>query len=454
VPRRRTAVFPRPAAGLAALLTALAGSAPVAAATFAGPEVAGIPVDFLLFAATLAGVALFHHHTLRVALTGLAAITLYKLVWSPFREGPGLAGLVAHLGHEWVLLANLLGLLVGFALLSKHFEASQVPAWLPKLLPDDWKGGFVLLAMIFVLSSFLDNIAAALIGGTIAGVVFRGKVHIGYLAAIVAASNAGGSGSVVGDTTTTMMWIAGVSPLSVIEAYIAAFIALVIFGIPAAHQQQRYSPIMKDSATSVHIDGVRVFIVAFILVTAIAVNVVINLYFNAHADAFPWIGASVWIALLLCVPLRRPHWEEVPGAFLGSVFLLSLVLAASMMPVERLPDPSWRVAMGLGFISAVFDNIPLTALALKQGGYDWGFVAFAVGFGGSMIWFGSSAGVALTNQYPDAKSVFAWIRAGWHVALAYVIGFGVMLVVHGWSPDPPLRGNPPDIAAPATTPAR
>ena len=48
--------------------------------------------------------------------------------------------------------------------------------------------------------------------------VFRGKVHIGYLAAIVAASNAGGSGSVVGDTTTTMMWIDGVSPLSVLEA--------------------------------------------------------------------------------------------------------------------------------------------------------------------------------------------------------------------------------------------
>ena len=74
--------------------------------------------------------------------------------------------------------------------------------------------------MIFVLSSFLDNIAAALIGGTIANVVFRGKVHIGYLAAIVAASNAGGSGSVVGDTTTTMMWIDGVSPMQVIEAYI------------------------------------------------------------------------------------------------------------------------------------------------------------------------------------------------------------------------------------------
>jgi hypothetical protein len=59
------------------------------------------------------------------------------------------------------------------------------------------------------------------IGGTMARHVFH-KMHIGYLAAIVAASNAGGSGSVVGDTTTTMMWIDGVSPLSVLDAYVAA----------------------------------------------------------------------------------------------------------------------------------------------------------------------------------------------------------------------------------------
>src|SRR6185436_5624717 len=115
------------------------------------------------------------------------------------------------------ILSNLFMLLVGFALLSRHFEESHVPAVLPKFLPDDWKGGFLLLVMIFVLSSFLDNIAAAIIGGTIAATVFNHKVHIGYLAAIVAASNGGGSGSVVGDTTTTMMWIDGVNPLSVLQ---------------------------------------------------------------------------------------------------------------------------------------------------------------------------------------------------------------------------------------------
>jgi hypothetical protein len=413
------------------------------------PSIGPVPIDFLLFAATLLGVALFHHHTLRVAVVGLAVISLFKVLFSPFAEGSGVSGLVTHIAHEWVLIFNLLGLLLGFALLSKHFEASRIPAILPDYLPDDWKGGFVLLIMIFVLSSFLDNIAAALIGGTIAAVVFRHKLHIGYLAAIVAASNAGGSGSVVGDTTTTMMWIDGVHPLEVLEAYAGAGVALVLFGIPASLQQQKFSPIIKDASANVHVDWVRVAIVAVILVTAIVVNVVVNVRYNHLSDQFPFIGAAVWIAILVCVPVRRPHWEELRGAFRGAIFLLSLVLAASMMPVHKLPEASWPVTLGLGFVSAVFDNIPLTALALKQGGYDWGFLAYAVGFGGSMIWFGSSAGVALASLFPEARSAVAWVRGGWHVAVAYVVGFMVMVAVVGWHPEP--KQKPPRAQTPAVS---
>lgn len=401
------------------------------------PTLLGIPVDFILFALTLLGVALLHRYTLQVALTGLAVIILHKLLFTGFKTGPGLAGLAAHMGHEAVLLTNLLGLLLGFALLARHFEDSRVPEVLPRFLPDGWKGAFVLLVVIFVLSSFLDNIAAALIGGTIAASLYQRKVHVGFLAAIVAASNAGGAGSVLGDTTTTMMWIAGVPPLAVLPAYVAAGVALVVFGIPAARQQARHAPMHRSYAQVTNVDWVRVGIVAFILVAAVATNVTVNIHFNAVSDAFPFLGAAVWVCILLTAPLRKAEWRLLPEAFKGSVFLLSLVTCASMMPVDALPMAAWQTALGLGFVSAVFDNIPLTALAIKQGGYDWGFLAYAVGFGGSMLWFGSSAGVALSNMYPQAKSVPAWLRAGWHVALAYVIGFFVMLLVLDWQPPAP-----------------
>jgi Na+/H+ antiporter NhaD/arsenite permease-like protein len=379
-------------------------------------------------------VAVFHRHTLAVALTGLAAIVAFKLAFTGFKDGAGLPGLASHLLHEWVVLANLLGLLLGFALLSNHFERSRVPEALPRFLPEGWKGGFALLAMVFVLSSFLDNIAAALIGGTMAGAVFRGRVHIGYLAAIVAASNAGGSGSVVGDTTTTMMWIAGIPPLEVIRAYVAAAVALVVCGIPAAIQQQRHAPAVREAQAAQPIDWTRLAIVAVILVAAILANVTANLRFPEVLEHFPVIGAAVWVAVLATAAVRAPEWKLLPEAFKGSVFLLALVTCASLMPVEKLPAASWQTAFGLGFVSAVFDNIPLTALAIKQGGYDWGMLAYTVGFGGSMIWFGSSAGVALSNLYPQARSVGAWVMHGWHVALAYVLGFAVMFALLGWRP--------------------
>jgi len=88
----------------------------------------------------------------------------------------------------------------------------------------------------------------------------------------------------------------------------------------------------------------------------------------------------------------------------------------------------------LGFVSAVFDNIPLTKLCLDQGHFDWGMLAYSVGFGGSMIWFGSSAGVAITNKFPDARNVMLWLRKGWHVTLAYIVGFFVLFLVMGWEP--------------------
>ena len=419
---------------VAGLLALFAAPLALAAPGAEGPTVAGIPVDFILFAATLLCVALFHHYVLQVALTGLATIATYKILFTGFKTGVGLAGFGLHMAHEWVLLVNLLCLLVGFALLARHFEDSGIPEVLPKLLPEGWLGPFTLLVIIFVLSGFLDNIAAALIGATVAASVFKRKVHIGYLAAIVAASNAGGAGSVVGDTTTTMMWIDGVSPLDVIEAYLPASVAVVVFGIPAALGQHKHMAISRDFQAAHRIDWARVGIVLFILIAAIITNVTVNLKFTAMADHFPFLGVAVWVALLLAVPVRKPEWSLLPGAVKGSIFLLALVTCASMMPVEKLPPASWPATLALGFISAAFDNIPLTALALKQGGYDWGFLAYAVGFGGSMLWFGSSAGVAVANMFPEAKSVGQWLRHGWMVPVGYVVGFFVMLAVLGWHP--------------------
>jgi hypothetical protein len=101
-------------------------------------------------------------------------------------------------------------------------------------------------------------------------------------------------------------------------------------------------PMQREQLSSV--DWVRLDVVGFILLAAIAANIATNVGFPELADRFPFIGAAVW-------------------------------------------------------------------MALQHGGYDWGMLAYAVGFGGSMIWFGSSAGVALSGPFPESRSVGAWI---WH----------------------------------------
>ena len=159
----------------------------------------------------------------------------------------------------------------------------------------------MLLILVFVISSFLDNIAAALIGATVAKHVFKGNVRVGYLAAVVGASNAGGSGSVIGDTTTTMLWIAGVSPLSVLHAYVAAGCALFVSGIPPRARQQKYAPIVKDPPSGLRISYRHVAVVIIVLGSAIAANVGRISSTLVFWTTVPLIGLAVAAAILLTI---------------------------------------------------------------------------------------------------------------------------------------------------------
>jgi Na+/H+ antiporter NhaD/arsenite permease-like protein len=286
------------------------------------------------------------------------------------------------------------------------------------------------------MSAFLDNIAAAVIGGVMAKHVYRGRVSIGFLAAIVGAANAGGAGSVLGDTTTTLLWIGGVSPLTVLPAFVGAAAAFGVIGVFGALQQHRHQPITEHAAADVRIQWARLGIVLAMLLSILAANLLSNLYAPELHHYVPVLGVALWAAILLTALLRKPEWGVLPDAAKGAAFLVALVACAALMPVEALPRPDWRSTLGVGAVAAVFDNIPLTALALKQGGYDWALFAYSIGIGGSMIWFGSSAGVAISNNYPEARSVLAWVRQGWFVPVGFVLGFFVMLALFGWNPTP------------------
>lgn len=164
---------------------------------------------------------------------------------------------------------------------------------MPHLLPTGATGCFLLLVLVFVLSAFLDNIAATLIGGTIAASEFKGRLHTGYLAALVVASNAGDAGSVVGDTTTTMLWLDGISPLAVLDGFVGAGVALLFFGYFAARQQNAQHPLTHEVPAGLHLDSARFAIVGLILLAALVTNLAANLWFGERASSSPWIACAI-----------------------------------------------------------------------------------------------------------------------------------------------------------------
>lgn len=401
-----------------------------------------IPLEFIIFGVALVCVALkgkLHMEARDIALSGLGHVLAYHLYLG--------TDLVAHFArnhwHSVSSIVNIAGLLLGFAIMAALFKMTRIGDWLPAILPDDWKGGAALLCAIFVGSIFLDNIASAMIGGVIARKVFQDKVGIGFLAAIVACSNAGGAFSVVGDTTTTMIWIGGGSPLAVLPAAIGSLVVLAIVAFFAGRQQDAIQRITKDpeaGMTTAQIEWKYLVVVFWTLAGCIAANLLVGL---------PFIG--VWAGLVTGTFLLKKGempWAEAKHMVKETVFITSLVAMADLMPVRELPPPSPASTFGIGGVSSGFDNIPLTALAILQDGYDWALLAFAVGCGGSNTWFGSSAGVALCAEFKQGQDLFAWLRRGWYVPVSYVCGFTVMFLLNGWNPSMLKPPKEPVIAVP------
>lgn len=370
----------------------------------------GIRWEIIIFAATLVGIGIFYKNTTDIAIIGATSMIAFKIMVIPDFTIETLSS--PEYIDQYINLINLAGLLLGFNILADLFLKSNVPYKIPKILPNNYWSGFILLCLIFVLSSFLDNIAAALIGYATAYAVYNKKVHFSYIIALVAAANGGGAGSVVGDTATTMFWISGIPPTKLIGAFIPSIIALIIFGLISSKLQYKYSSSIIESDPSIKIDWIKFFLVFFVLASCIISNAILH---------FPSIG--IWIALYLGKFFTKIDWKLSPENFSSIIFLLILVFTADLIPISGLPEPSDKTVFAIGAISSILNNIPLAQLCIEQGGYNWALLSFAVGFGGSLMWFGSSAGVAVCDQYPKIRSLRVWLKYGWPVYVAYIVSF-------------------------------
>ncbi|MBI1208314.1 MAG: hypothetical protein GC191_13645 [Azospirillum sp.] len=369
--------------------------------------------EVLIFSVTLALLMVFHHHKNWIVAVGFAIILLVHV------DRIGIAALVDHFGqrHQYGLLYNLAILLPGFALVAHYFERSGFDARLTKYIGSDT----LLLWAVFVLSIALDNIAAAMIGGVLLMARYgRENVPFQMLIGVIGAANLGGAGSFTGDTTTVMIFISGVAIPTIAKGFLAAIPAQVLLNIYACNHTAEPLGSRRGVSTPVHWG-------MFLPLLAIPGLAIGNIAFDEP-------GAGLLAGLALGCLIGRVSFDTHPvlRAIPNTLFLVTLVATAGMLPLDALRPliedlGMVGTALAMGVLSAFFDNIPLTALMLNIGGFDWGLTAYTVGFGGSAMWFGSSAGVGLGTLFPEVYNTRRWLAPFFAMIGIYFAGAAVYL---------------------------
>ena len=87
------------------------------------------------------------------------------------------------------------------------------------------------------------------------------------------------------------------------------------------------------------------------------------------------------------------------------------------------------VNIGVGFLSAIVDNVPVMSAVLKASPNidqaQWMLVTMTAGIGGSLISFGSAAGVGVMGKMNGIYTFASHMKLGWTVLVGYVVSIAI-----------------------------
>lgn len=314
-----------------------------------------------------------------------------------------------------------------------------------------------LILISFFMSSILDNLTSLIVMVSLLRKLIPERQERWVLGSlIVIAVNAGGAWTPIGDVTTTLLWVNNkISTWQTIKTlFIPSFISVLVagfLGMTLIRSKEKYS----ESQLSHKPMEPGAKQVLFIGVAALVMIPLWKALFNLP----PFMGAliglgALWLATDLMHHRFGParHHLRVPHVltridvssvlfFLGILLAVSSLSVSGVLPslahsLERLVPNQNYVAVLIGLVSSVVDNIPLVAATL--GMYDpalypldhplWLLLAFAAGTGGSILIIGSAAGVALMGL---EKVDFLWYckYITWIAFVSYMAGIAAYFLL-------------------------
>ena len=303
-----------------------------------------------------------------------------------------------------------------------------------------WVTGF----LAFFISPIADNLTTALILSTV--LITIEKKNKAFLIPgainIVVAANAGGAWSPFGDITTLMAWTAGkgtfvdflfLFPASIIGYLATAFLLskVVPTTVPDFDITKEVNPTMMEGAKVVIGLGI------FTIFCAVMSHQVLHLpamwgmmfglallkMYDYRLKKIHGAGFDVFNSMAKIENNTLMFFFGILAA-VGALYFIGWLALAAVVYDPSVLGPTWS-NIGVGFLSAIVDNVPVMSAVLKASpemGLDqWMLVTLTAGVGGSMISFGSAAGVGVMGKLPGIYTFGAHMKYSWMILIGYII---------------------------------
>ncbi len=346
---------------------------------------------------------------------------------------------------------------------------------------SDLKQFTVIVLIVPLMSMILDNLTATVIGLSMALMFFTNRNNIIVTAVmIVIGANAGGAPSPVGDITTTILWVAGLYTAQQIIIY-GLLPNIVMFVVPFVWFRRHVEPVENDDSKEEQVYALTRHEKIVIITAFVAFTLPVILKTTMHLP--PWLSLSLGFGLtwlvaeapnffnryvrvvndfiyhgrsngvedvehptVMDINIEHKLREEVTVSeiffFVGVLTMVSgLRLAGGLQPIADLVyggthPQGLQLIVGhvlMGLLSAVFDNIPLVELVKQMlevpPGNSWVLLAATAGNGGSLLFYGSAAGVVAYGILRKAGVVFGYVDYLKKVSVPVLIGYFLMVLV-------------------------
>lgn len=421
-------------------------------------------ITILILIFTLGYLAITLEHTININKSATALMTAV-LCWTLIiSNASNKEIIIEQLSHHLSSISEIVFFLLGAMTIVEIIDAHDGFQNITERIKTNHKTKLIWLISVitFFLSAVLDNLTSTIVMMSILNKLIEDKkTKWLLLGLVIISSNAGGAFSPIGDVTTTMLWIGGqISPLNIMkQTFLASLVCMVVPTFIINYMIKGKIELRANVENSLNFNT-NSFERNLIFYVGIGCLLFVPL-FKTLTNLPPYMGMFLSLGIIWTLTELIHNKKHVNEKGILSVshalrkidtpsilFFFGILLSiASLEVVGVLPQMASTlnssigninlVAICIGLLSAVFDNVPLVAALQSmyslndypQDHYFWELLAFTAGTGGSCLIIGSAAGVAVMGI---EKIDFFWYlkKISWIALIGFMAGVATFLIQH------------------------